>query len=162
MYYKAISGSGHTLHFTNEQFLFNRGGDKISESIVRNGQKLDLRASTIIRYDWACHNTGLNVGLDFNFAANLPAGTELDVLGFPKGRGAENLNHVVPINSSCRVSRTGLDTDMTFMVSNDNLESGNSGGPVLYKDNGAYIVMGLVSGNSYEKGRVIPISAIAD
>ncbi|MDR1555697.1 MAG: FHA domain-containing protein [Tannerellaceae bacterium] len=162
MHYKAISGSGRTLTFTNEQFLCNRGGDKITETISRNGRTFDLRTSTIIRHDWACYNTGLNIGLDYNFSPDLPAGTELDVLGFPHGRGAENLNHIVPINSSCRVSRPGLDVDMTLMVSNDNTESGNSGGPVLYKNNGAYQVIGVVSGNSYEKGRIVPISAITD
>jgi hypothetical protein len=169
VHYKAISGSGQTLTFRSDQFLSNRGGEVEIDSVRfgtnSNGRPLYAytRTSAIIRYDWACFDTGLQGGLNFNFAPNLTPGTELEILGFPDGRGAENLNHIVPINSSCRLSRQGLDAEsMTMMVSNENIEEGNSGGPVLHKNNGSYEVVGLVSGTTKRKGRIIPISAIAD
>ena len=64
-----------------------------------------------------------------------------------------------PISSHAEVAREGLDVNNTIMTANDNTEPGNSGGPVFVKRNNKYIVVGILSGSKYEKGRVVPIKA---
>jgi V8-like Glu-specific endopeptidase len=46
------------------------------------------------------------------------------------------------------------------MVSNDNTEGGNSGGPVFIKTTSGWEVVALVSGSNYAKGRFVPIAVI--
>jgi V8-like Glu-specific endopeptidase len=55
------------------------------------------------------------------------------------------------------VARDGLDTDGTIMTSNDDTQSGNSGGPVFMLEDGNYTVVGILSGSTAGKGRIVPI-----
>ncbi len=160
-YYRAVSCSGKEFRFTSEQCVCNKNSDvvKVGEW---NGTKVVVKFATQSSLDWVYYRTGENSGLGFEngLSANLQIGTKLDVLGFPLGRGAESINNISPIYSSCSVARQGLDVNGTIMTSNDNTEPGNSGGPVIMNNNGRYVVVGILSGSTGEKGRVVPISAV--
>ena len=160
-HYTAVSSSGQKLSFTSNQLTCNRRGDATETIITETGMSLIVKMAIADDSDWAYYQTGKTSGLNINnsVSSSLHIGSELEVLGFPRGRGAERLNQIHPIYSTCKVARDGLDVNGTIMVSNDNTEPGNSGGPVLFKHEGAYIVVGIVSGSNYQKGRMVPISA---
>ena len=161
-YYTAISSSGLTFSFTSDQFKYNRNSDVIDTDILDNGTIVVVKKAVLDASDWAYYQTNEKEGLNFNkeLSSNLQVGTELETLGFPQERGGEDKNNITPIYSGCKVARQGLDVDGTIMVSNDNTEPGNSGGLVLFKNKGVYQVVGIVSGNTYQKGRIAPISAV--
>lgn len=46
------------------------------------------------------------------------------------------------------------------MVSNDNTEGGNSGGPVFAQRGDKWVVVAIVSGSTMAKGRFVPIAVI--
>ena len=96
---------------------------------------------------------------DNELSVNLPITTKLQILGFPHGRGAEDMRAPSPISSHAEVAREGLDVDKTIMAANNNTEPGNSGGPVFVKKDNKYIVVGILSGRKNEKGSIVPIKA---
>lgn len=122
--------------------------------------------------DWATLRVGKSGGLAYDSAksTNLPINTHLNILGYPKRVGAENLNNVSPINSESSVAREGLDTDGCILLSNSETDHGNSGGPVFAKLDDKFIVVGILtganrlgskSGSSNDgkwKDRVVPIA----
>ncbi|MDR3261539.1 MAG: FHA domain-containing protein [Tannerella sp.] len=159
-HYQAISGSGDRLFFTSDDlYLNNRSDDKT----INTGDWI-MKKAVLESNDWAGYPAKTSGGgLKYNAALSttLRVGTELHVLGFPYGRGAENKNNITPIYSKCIVSRDGLDgKNGTIMVSNANTEGGNSGGPVIVKQNGEYQVIGILSGNTYDKDRIVPIASL--
>ena len=161
-YYIAFSSSGQEFSFTSEQVKCNRRTDKTATEMLDNGRNVVVKRANADETDWAYYQTRETSGLKYDntLSTNLPIGADLEILGFPQGRGAENLNNISPVYSNCKVSQQGLDVNNTIMVSNDNIEPGNSGGPVLFKHNGVYHVIGLVSGYTYKKGRIVPISKV--
>lgn len=100
--------------------------------------------------DWATIHTGKSGGLSFDNSksTSLPINTHLNILGYPKGVGAENLSNVSPINSESSVAREGLDTDGCILLSNSETDHGNSGGPVFAKLDGKFIVVGILTGSN--------------
>ena len=46
------------------------------------------------------------------------------------------------------------------MVSNDNTEGGNSGGPIFANSGSGWEVVAIVSGGTYAKGRFVPIAVV--
>ena len=46
------------------------------------------------------------------------------------------------------------------MTSNDDTQSGNSGGPVFVVENGKFTVVGVLSGSTAGKGRIVPIKVV--
>lgn len=129
-------------------------------------------ASFSSKNDWATLRTGKTGGLAFNNEKStaLPLNTHLNILGFPRGVGAENINNVSPINSESSVAREGLDTDGCILLSNSETDHGNSGGPVFAKLDDKTFVVGILTGNNrlgsktqgYTDGkwkdRVVPIA----
>ena len=157
----AISPNGESLKFTTDDFNYDRSTDYVSGYYNADGRKIVLYSPKSFSTDWASMNVSKS-GMPFSKgnAVKLQAGTKLHVLGFPHGRGAENPEKVSTVYSDCKVARNGLDTDGTIMVSNDDTQPGNSGGPVIVDDGGKYVVIGILSGSTWGKGRLTPVSAI--
>lgn len=159
----AVSPRGDEISFTNKDCKVNRSGDKQETVTLDNGQTIVLQKATESSADWAYIKKTNRKGLAFNaqLSGELSIGTELFILGFPYGRGATNPKRLSPVYSHAVTAQQGLDEeDHTIMTSNNNTQPGNSGGPVFVYDNGKYIVIGLVSGSTLGKGRVVPIKAI--
>ena len=159
-YFTAISSSGKRFSFNGSEAKINRTTDRI-ESIRSGRSRVVVRKGVVDDTDWASYQTQERQGLKFNnqLSGTLPVQTDLEVLGFPYGRGAESIQ-VTPIYTTCQVARQGLDVNRTIMVSNDNTERGNDGGPVFIRQDGVYQVVGILSGSTFAKGRVVPISAV--
>ena len=160
-YFTAISSSGKTFSFNSSLAKINRTTDKI-ESIRSGTTRVVVRKAVIDNTDWAVYPSNETSGFQFNNAlsSNLQTGAELGIFGFPYGRGAESSLQIEPIYSTCNVARQGLDVNGTIMVSNDNTERGNAGGPVLIKNGNTYQIVGVMSGSTFAKGRIVPISAV--
>lgn len=115
--------------------------------------------------DWAVIKVSGKNGLpyDATFSINMPASTQLHILGFPTKQGTSSKGTVAPIYSQAVTSRQGLEDDGTIKTSNDNSDHGNSGGPVLTLKEGKLVVVGILSGatpgSDSMKGRVVPIGA---
>lgn len=124
-------------------------------------------------YAWVKTDKTGSLEFDFSFSMSMPLKTHLDILGFPQGVGAEDINKVAPIYSESYVAKAGLDVDGCILLSNSETDHGNSGGPVFAMKNGKYVVVGILSGanrlgsktnnNNTDgkwKDRVVPISVI--
>ena len=161
-YFKAISNSGRSLTFNTTQCTCDRSHDATSTRTLDNGTPVVLKSANVSTTDWTCFRSSGSEGLPFDdqLSGSLPAGTRLQILGFPLGRGAEDIAHPSPISSHAEVARQGLDVDGTIMASNDDTQSGNSGGPVFVKENGKYTVVGILSGSTAGKGRIVPIRVV--
>lgn len=100
---------------------------------------------------------------DASFSMNMPASTQLHILGFPAKQGVKSKGSISPIYSQAVTSRQGLEDNGTIKTSNDNSDHGNSGGPVLASKDGKLKVVGILSGansgSASMKGRVVPIGA---
>lgn len=94
-------------------------------------------------------------------SANLKAGKELHLLGFPGGNGvADGKQLISPIYNKLTVSRDGLNDSRCIMV-NQGIDHGNSGGPAFYIQGGAAYVVGIVSrgdSNSQLYNHLVPMS----
>ena len=157
----AISNSGDQIQFTNKQCNADRSGDAAATATLENGMTVALKKSEVDAADWVTVNTSKSgLPFDADLSTKLPIGTNLQILGFPYGRGGEDPSAPSPISSHAEVARDGLDVNGTIMTSNDDTQSGNSGGPVFVWENDTYTVVGILSGSTLEKGRVVPISVI--
>ena len=159
-YFTAISNSGQRFTFNSDLAKINRTTDKV-ESDRAGRSRIVVRKAVIDDTDWAYYQRNERTGFQFNnpLSTNLTIGAELEILGYPWGRGAESVE-INPIYSTCNVARQGLDVNRTIMVSNDNTERGNAGGPVLIKNEGTYQIVGVMSGSTFAKGRIVPITAV--
>lgn len=112
--------------------------------------------------DWACVQLNQQgcIPFDAAFSRNMPAQTRLTIAGFPSNQG-----HSSPVVSEAITSRNGLESDGSIKTSNDNADTGNSGGPVFAVKDGKYVAVGVYSGvifgsdRSHRKGCVVPIGA---
>lgn len=178
--FQAVSSSGDKINITyspsSHPFKWGQYELKTSTVTLENGTHAVIKYSTDVDYrDYAYVQVNKTGGLEFDatYSAHLPVKTHLDILGFPKGVGSENLNKLNPIYSESSVARDGLDTDGCILLNNSETDHGNSGGPVfIYKD-GKYRVVGILSGanrlgsktnpqsqNGKWKDRVVPLSAL--
>ncbi len=157
----AISNNGDKIQFTNKQCKVDRSGDIAGTTTLEDGTTLPLKRADLATSDWISFKTSKSgLVFDSDLSVKLPIGTSLDILGFPYGRGGENPAAVSPIASSAKVARDGLDVDGTIMTSNDDTQSGNSGGPVFVVENGKFTVVGVLSGSTAGKGRIVPIKVV--
>ena len=158
-HFTAISSSGTRMNLTSSQFNCNRSSDKRGN--LDDGTRISLAVSGNTDYAF-CH-TGHQGGLKFDARASqhLERGTQLTVLGFPLGLGANSPTQINPIYSSGIVSVDGLQQGM-ILTTDTNYEQGCSGGPVFYTDDqGNLVVIGIVSaGAGRNTGFVVPISAL--
>lgn len=158
-HFVAVSSSGDQLQFTSDQFTCDHSGDQRGTNddghIMSLGQLNDT--------DYAYLETGRTNGLKFNKEKcdHLEMRTELTVLGFPLGLGANAIDDIHPVYGNGIAAANGLTRGM-IVTTNTNYEQGNSGGPVFYTDeNGELAVVGIVSaGMGRVTGLVVPISAI--
>ena len=153
----AINHAGKKIKFTNKQCNVNRSQDE-TNTINIQGNNYVVKAAKVATTDWVLFRTSdSGAPFDNSLSTNMNAGTHLKVFGFPYGRGGENPSAVSPIFSSAEVARKGLDVNGTIMTSNTDTQSGNSGGPVFTLKDGIYNVVGILSGNTAGKGRIVPI-----
>lgn len=171
------SGDKIEMDYTpiSNPFKWGKYNLKTSTVTLDNGVQavVKYRTETTDFRDYAYVAVNKQGGLDFEVEASstLPAKTHLDILGFPQSVGAENTQKITPIYSESTVAREGLDTDGCILLSNNETDHGNSGGPVLIYKNG-YKVVGILSGanrlgsktkrstDGIWKTRVVPISAM--
>ncbi len=175
--FTAISPSGHKIEKTftpnNSPFKMVYSLKTLGTVQVGGGQSYPVKEVSFSPYnDWATLNVGKTGGLAYDNAksTSLPLNQHLNILGFPKGVGAENLNNISPINSESSVARAGLDVDGCILLSNSETDHGNSGGPVFAKIDNKFVVVGILTGanklgskmgnsdNGKWKDRVVPIA----
>lgn len=130
------------IKFKSSDFVMDHSSERnwnIADNIV-------WREETSLSADWAYIRTNQkgNIIVDAAKANTLPIGSDLHVLGFPHGWGAIDTYDFNCLYGSCKTSRSGLDNGI-IRVSARNYESGNSGGPVFFNDNGILKVVGIVS-----------------
>lgn len=152
--FTAISPSGDKIEKTfapnNSPFSMVYSLETLG-TIDVSGQPYAVKAANFSsKNDWASLKTGKSGGLTFDNSksTSLPINTHLNILGFPKGVGAENMSNVSPINSESSVAREGLDTDGCILLSNSETDHGNSGGPVFAKLDGKFVVVGILTGSN--------------
>lgn len=171
----SVSGSfTFTSSYDDNPVISDGSGDQIytlQESYVikiknKNGEtRVEVPAGSQIveggmgYLDFAYVETNLNGGLeaDRELSVNLKQGTQLSIVGYPNGWGQGN-----PILSTALCAQNGLSEELgnTIMVSNNNTEGGNSGGPVFAQKDGRWVVVAIVSGRNNQKGRFVPIAVI--
>lgn len=157
----AVSSTGDKFQFSDKQCVVDRSQDASGTKQLQNGMNVVLKAANVATTDWAYVKVSKSgMPFDANLSANLNAGTPLKILGFPLGRGGENPSAVSPIYSRAEVARKGLDVNGTIMASNDDTQSGNSGGPVFVVQEGKFTVVGILSGSTAGKGRIVPIKCV--
>lgn len=176
----AVSPTGDkyqkVFKLNNSPFRVGCSKLKVLETIEIEGKSVALKETAGgSDTDWAWINIGKSGGLpyDNSLSKSMPIKTHLDILGYPMGVGAENLSNVSPIFSESSVAREGLDTDGCILLSNNETDHGNSGGPVFTVKDGKYVVVGIltganrlgsktdpsrVTGDTKMKGRVVPIA----
>lgn len=161
------AGDHIQYHYTSENVPFTVGNSKKKRGVFPDPKKEGIswileNKLTQDQTDWAFIATGKKgvIKADRNKAANLGAKTPLDILGYPYGRGAENIEKPTPIYTQSTVARDGLDVNGTIMLSNEDTQGGNSGGPVFIKIENDYRVIGILSGSTIGKDRVVPINQI--
>ena len=130
------------LHFTSEQFIMDHSAEK---KHYVDGENYIVEASAG-HTDWAYINTSERgcIMIDRELATQLPIGADLHLLGFPLGMGAVDTPSLSPLYGSCKTSQAGLENGI-IRISARNYESGNSGGPVFYMQNGKLKAIGIVS-----------------
>ena len=172
------SSPNRNFKFTNEQV--NEFGDYDRIHVLqepyqvitedKNGKTIvicEIPAGTRIRegclgcVDFAFCQNNINDGLSANrnLSENLKQGTQLYILGYPHGWGQGN-----PILSTALCSQDGLSEEFgnTIMASNENVEGGNSGGPIFIKSGDDWEVVAIVSGTIAQKGTFVPIIMIPE
>ena len=176
----AFSSSGDKIEikFPASKHAFHMGSFEMHTLGVLNyeGTQYPIRGTTdpcdYRDYAWYQTNKKGTISADPAFSKNMPVGTKLYALGFPMGVGAEDIKEVSPILSESSVARTGLDTDGCVLLSNNETDHGNSGGPVFTAKDGKMVVVGILSGanrlgsktgrakDGKWKDRVVPMSAL--
>ena len=118
------------------------------------------QANSVDDYAFKKTNGSSNIVINPALSKSLPAGTRLEILGFPYGQGSDK-NAIRPQYTYATTANSGL-LHNAIPVTGANLEPGNSGGPVFCKDGKNYYVIGLVSSRyGYSSGQIVPISAIS-
>ncbi len=177
----AVSSSGDRIEmtFTHDKHPFRMGRCNKETIGTINFQGMDLPIQVVDDsfsskdYAWIQRNKKGSIHADFEFSKSMPIKTHLDILGFPKGVGAEDINNISPIFSESSVARDGIDVDGCILLSNSETDHGNSGGPVFARKDGQLVAVGILSGanrlgskigkassDSKWKDRVVPIAYI--
>lgn len=176
----AISASGDriTQNYSLANSPFHMGSlEKVTLGTIEI-EGMTLPVKVVTRCDWrdyAFIRTSKSGGLAFDDAlsTSMPVKTHLDILGFPKGVGAENASSISPLYTESSVAREGVDVDGCILLSNSETDHGNSGGPVWTTKDGKYVIVGILSGanrlgskndprktDGKWKDRVVPIGKV--
>lgn len=161
---------GYTEYTTGTVSIEDESGEEILVPVKYS-------TGTVGADDWAYFRTGKSGGLAFDseWSSNLGAGTPLHILGFPRSVGTEELSEtgrVSPNYCESSVGQSGL-YDGIILLSNAEIDHGNSGGPVFAQRDGKPVVIGIISGEerlglrsggtdrtAKWKSRVVPLSAM--
>lgn len=159
-----ISPNGNKFTLTNEDFRVDRSGDKAGDYDAPDGNKYTIRLAGQDANDWAVAriNRKGSIGADASTSTSLKTGSKLFVLGYPRGLGAtDDPSKISPLYSEITVSQDGLRNGY-IMISDQNIDHGNSGGPVFVLDaENRYHVVGIVSaGVGSAVGLIVPIAAV--
>ena len=159
--FEALSSNGTKIQFSSDQCVINHRNDRVQ--LTEKGAKMVVARMSYDDTDYAYFHSGHTSGLGFNVSASttLAMRTELVVLGFPLGIGANSATDISPIYGSGIVAKTGLQNGV-ILTTDTNYEQGNSGGPVfITNSNGDLEVIGLVSaGAGRTMGFIVPIAAV--
>lgn len=159
--YGPTSADDFTLR--SSDFRIDRSKDVVKDYATgENGETLRLRIASIITLnngetlgnkesggtDWAYAHTNKKgkISANASLSANLKAGTEVYVLGFPAGLGVNDskTKRIEPIFNKMSVARSGLNDENCIMVS-QGVAHGNSGGPVFVVSGGKIQAIAIVS-----------------
>lgn len=155
----AIAPNGDQIQFTSSQFSCDR---QTGYARVRYDDGDIATRAPLGSTDYAYAQVNRTQGLskDATLSNNLKRGTQLTVLGYPGGDGV-TYGKISPFFGQLTVSNDGLYEGCIF-INNRNIEPGNSGGPVFYREaSGNYKVVGIVSaGKGQTRGIITPISVI--
>ena len=148
-------GKYDEIHTLKQPFQVKRGNEVIAE--IPAGTNIRMGAIGVIDFAYIQNPGSSGLKANKKISTELKQGTQLYILGYPHGWGKKN-----PILSTAICSQDGLSKELgnTIMVSNDNTEGGNSGGPIFIKGSSGWEVVALVSGSTYAKGRFVPIAVI--
>ena len=159
--FEALSSDGTKIQFSSDQCVINHRNDKVQ--LTNKGAKMVVARMSYDDTDYAYFQSDRTSGLGFNVSASssLAMRTELVVLGFPLGIGANSDTDINPIYGSGIVAKSGLQNGVILTI-DTNYEQGNSGGPVfITNSNGELEVIGLVSaGAGRTIGFIVPIAAV--
>lgn len=127
--------------------------------VIPAGTQIRSGAMGAIDFAYAMHNSNGGLKANRQLSSNMKQGTKLHVLGYPHGWGKGK-----PFYSSAVCAQDGINQDKglagTIIVSNNNTEGGNSGGPIFVQSGSDWEVVAIVSGSNQAKGRFVPISVI--
>lgn len=166
-----INKENKVYTLNNRSFTIDRSHDTDHTETVDLGEEGEVELSGKLAFnspasmgsDWAVARINAKGAFHDGKAtsANLKAGRELHLLGFPGGNGvADGKQFISPIYNKLTVSRDGLNDSRCIMV-NQGIDHGNSGGPAFYIQGGAAYVVGIVSrGDSNSKlyNHLVPMS----
>ncbi|MDR1813965.1 MAG: FHA domain-containing protein [Tannerella sp.] len=162
-HYTIISPTGRRFQFSYDQIIANRSDDK--PHTQKKGRRVytyvEAEASdTHSRLDWAYFRTNERVGLipDVTLSNSLPQGVTLEIFGYPAGLGAEDVYNLRPQYSTGVVSAPGLDG--YGLIVSSNTEGAHIGGPVMYKKDGKYVAVGIVTGGEFSKKVLVPVAEV--
>ena len=133
----------------------NSSGEILAE--VPAGTNIRVGALGACDFSYFNHS-GSGLKANRELSTQLKQGTKLCILGYPHGWAKGD----PPIYSEAVCSQNGLSKELggTIMVSNDNTEGGNSGGPIFANSGSGWEVVAIVSGGTYAKGRFVPIAVV--
>lgn len=163
-YFDAYSSSGKHYTFKSTDFVTDDSGDTAhTYGTDDSGNTWRGTAPSGNHTDWAYMSTSLTGGLksDVQLSSSLRSGTNLILVGYPKGLGASS-SEIDPVVNTMMVSQNGLNADGCIMISNS-VDHGNSGGPVFASKNGELTVIGIVSrgdSRSEKYAHLVPVSAL--
>ncbi len=141
------------LTLNSTQFRTTRSDEYRAD--VGEGKSI-TRATGAKGSDWAYANVGQagSIKADASLSSQLPAGSRLEVLGYPRGHSSSSGSCLY---GSCQTSGRGLNEGL-ILITGKNYEHGNSGGPVFYDDNGTFKAVGIVSFSVYDNmGGITPL-----
>lgn len=154
------NGDRKTFHYTDFEISTERDRTVEVPSNVNDRGLVNLqRALSSNDYAYLKTNMKSNLPINKRLSTSIPAGTKLEILGFPKRMGSDR-NNVRPQYGYATTSNTGLYHGQ-IPVTGFNAESGNSGSPVICKEGNNYYVVGILSASLGDHGGIIiPITVI--
>ena len=160
----ALSNDGTQFSFTNHDIVCDRKNFVRQSVTLENGESLEY-AQLPMSSDWAYVKTGKQGGLKFDESQslNIQQGEAVYVLGYPYALGVGDVkeqHQIQPSYSESKVARNGITSTGLIQLSNKGFEEGNSGGPVMVKKNGEYVVVAIVSHGRESIGLVVPICLV--
>ena len=162
-----FSPDGRKMNFDGLMFSTGREKEKIKKINVGDDQNpliIEVKDCDLDDDDWAFIQTSEkgSIQLDRSLAQNLEIGTELIVLGYPRGFGADlRKGKINPLFSMSVVAQDGLDSKIgTILATTTGTSPGNSGGPVFAVKDGRLVAVGILSGNYSDLETYVPVSKI--